>query len=78
MRCWLLPYGIGAWRQLGTNSSLESLCRRSGEAASGGRISRCHAALMLIAVRLRHIAVTEGGTKRYLQMKTLAEVAAIA
>ena len=35
-------------------------------------------ALMLVAARLRHVASTKWGTKRYLQMNRLAEVVAIA
>jgi transposase-like protein len=35
-------------------------------------------ALMLVAARLRHVAATKRGTKRYLQMDRLAEVVAIA
>jgi putative transposase len=35
-------------------------------------------ALMLVAARLRHVAGTRWGTKRYLQMNRLAEVLAIA
>jgi hypothetical protein len=33
---------------------------------------------MLVAARLRHVAATKWGTKRYLQMNRLAEVVAIA
>jgi len=33
---------------------------------------------MLVAARLRHVAATKWGTKRYLQMNRLAEVRAIA
>ena len=36
------------------------------------------AALMLVAARLRHVASTRWGSKRYLQMNRLAEVVAIA
>ena len=35
-------------------------------------------ALMLVAARLRHVAATRWGTKRYLQMNRLAEIVAIA
>jgi len=35
-------------------------------------------ALMPVAARLHHVAVTRWGTKRYLQMNRLAEVVAIA
>jgi putative transposase len=37
-----------------------------------------HSALVLAAARLRHVAATRWGTKRYLQMNGLAEVVAIA
>jgi transposase-like protein len=37
-----------------------------------------NSALMLVAARLRHIASTRWGTKRYLQMGRLAEIVAIA
>jgi hypothetical protein len=33
---------------------------------------------MLVAARLRHVAATRWGTKRYLQMNRLAEIVAIA
>jgi hypothetical protein len=33
---------------------------------------------MLVAARLRHVAATKWGTKRYLRMDSLAEVVAIA
>jgi transposase-like protein len=35
-------------------------------------------AFMLVAARLRHVAATKWGTKRYLQMNCLAEVLSIA
>jgi hypothetical protein len=44
------------------------------KACWGRRLS----ALMLVAARLRHVAATKWGTKRYLQMNRLAEVRAIA
>jgi transposase-like protein len=37
-----------------------------------------NSALMLVAARLRHVASTRWGSKRYLQMNRLAEVRAIA
>jgi hypothetical protein len=33
---------------------------------------------MLVAARLRHVAATKWGTKRYLQLNRLAEIVAIA
>jgi hypothetical protein len=35
-------------------------------------------ALILVAARLRHVAATKWGTKRYLQMDRLAEVVVVA
>ena len=35
-------------------------------------------ALVIVAARLRHVAGTRWGTKRYLQMNRLADVVAIA
>ena len=43
-----------------------------------GQIQTRRAALMLVAARLRHVATTKWGTKRYLQMDRLAEIVAIA
>ena len=37
-----------------------------------------NSALMLVAARQRHVAATQWGTKRYLQMSRLAELVAIA
>ena len=37
-----------------------------------------NSALMLVAARLRHVAATRWGTKRYLQMNRLAQIVAIA
>jgi putative transposase len=43
-----------------------------------GTVPGGNSALMLVAARLRHVASTRWGTKRYLQMNRLAEVVAIA
>src|SRR5579863_3638791 len=67
------------WRCLRTNNPLERLMReirrrtRVVAAFPDGK-----SALMLVAARLRHVAATKWGTKRYLQMNRLAEVVAIA
>lgn len=66
-------------RCIRTNNPLERLNReirrrtRMVAAFPDGR-----SALMLVAARLRHVAATRWGTKRYLQMNRLAEVRAIA
>jgi putative transposase len=41
-------------------------------------LNSANSALMLVAARLRHVAATKWGTKRYLRMNRLAEVRAIA
>ena len=56
---------------------------RRSESSEGGRSEPTGArsetkALMLVAARLRYVAATRWGTKRYLQMNRLAEVVAIA
>jgi putative transposase len=37
-----------------------------------GSFPDCQSALMLVAARLRHLAATKWGTKRYLQINRLA------
>ena len=67
------------WRCLRTNNPLERLMReiRRRTRVVGG-FPDGKSALMLVAARLRHVAATKWGTKRYLQMNRLAEVVAIA
>lgn len=43
-----------------------------------GAFSDGKSALMLVAARLRYVAGTRWGTKRYLQMNRLAEIVTIA
>ena len=60
------------WRQIRTNNPLERIIReirrrtRVVDAFPDG-----HSALMLVAARLRHIASTRWGKRRYLVMETL-------
>jgi putative transposase len=60
------------WRQIKTNNPLERIIReirrrtRVVEAFPDG-----DSALMLVAARLRHIASTKWGKRRYLAMETL-------
>jgi putative transposase len=67
------------WRCLRTNNPLERLMREIRRRTSVvGAFPDGNSALMLVAARLRHVASTRWGTKRYLQMNRLAEVIAIA
>lgn len=62
------------WRSLRTNNPLERVMR---EIRRRSRVVGCfpdgHSALMLAAARLRHIAGTRWGTKKYMNMKRLHE-----
>jgi transposase-like protein len=67
------------WRSLRTNNPLERLNREIRRRTRVvGAFPDGKSALMLVAARLRHVASTKWGTKRYLQMNRLAEVKAIA
>jgi transposase-like protein len=67
------------WRCLRTNNPLERLMREIRRRTRVvGAFPDGHSTLMLVAARLRHVAATKWGTKRYLQMDRLAEVVAIA
>jgi putative transposase len=67
------------WRCLRTNNPLERLMREIRRRTRvAGAFPDGQSALMLVAARLRHVAATKWGTKRYLQMDRLAEVVAIA
>ena len=66
-------------RCLKTNNPLERLMREIRRRTRVvGAFPDGQSALMLVAARLRHVAATKWGTKRYLQMDRLAEVVAIA
>ena len=67
------------WRCLRTNNPLERLMREIRRRTRVvGAFPDGQSARMLVAARLRHVAATKWGTKRYLQMDRLAEVVAIA
>ncbi len=67
------------WRSIRTNNPLERLNREIRRRTRVvGAFPDGRSALMLVAARLRHVAATRWGTKRYLQMNRLAEVRAIA
>ena len=67
------------WRCLRTNHPLERLMREIRQRTRVvGAFPDGNSALMLVAARLRHVASTRWGTKRYLQMDRFAEIVAIA
>jgi transposase-like protein len=67
------------WRCLRTNNPLERLMREIRRRTRVvGAFPDGNSALMLVAARLRHVASTRWGTKRYLQMDRLAMIVAIA
>ena len=67
------------WRSLRTNNPMERLMREIRRRTRVvGAFPDGKSALMLVAARLRYVAGTRWGTKRYLQMNRLAEVVAIA
>ncbi len=63
------------WRQIRTNNPLERIMR---EIRRRSRVVGCfpdgNSALMLAAARLRHIAGTKWGTRRYMNMNRLREM----
>ena len=66
------------WRCLRTNNPLERLMREIRRRTRVvGAFPDGKSALMLVAARLRHVAATKWGTKRYLQMNRLAEIRSI-
>jgi transposase-like protein len=67
------------WRCLRTNNPLERLMKEIRRRTRVvGAFPDGKSALMLVAARLRHVAGTKWGEKRYLQMNHLAEVVTIA
>ena len=62
------------WRQIRTNNPLERIMREIRRRTRVvGAFPDGRSALMLVAARLRHIAGTRWGTKRYLDMDRLKE-----
>jgi transposase-like protein len=60
------------WRQVRTNTPLERIIREIRRRTRVvGAFPDGHSALMLVAARLRHIASTKWGKRRYLAMETL-------
>jgi putative transposase len=62
------------WRQIRTNNPLEGIMREIRRRTRVvGAFPDGRSALMLVAARLRHIAGTRWGAKRYLDMDRLRE-----
>jgi putative transposase len=65
-------YPSNHWRQIKTNNPLERIIREIRRRTRVvGAFPDGHSALMLVAARLRHIASTRWGKRRYLAMETL-------
>jgi transposase-like protein len=63
------------WRRIRTNNPLERILREVRRRTRVvGAFPDGNSALMLVAARLRHIAGTRWGTRRYLNMQLLTEV----
>lgn len=63
------------WRQIRTNNPLERIMREIRRRTRVvGAFPDGQSALMLVAARLRHIAGTRWGAKRYLDMKRIEEL----
>ena len=72
----LAYYGFPAqhWRRIRTNNPLERIIREIRRRTKVvGAFPDGESALMLVAARLRHIATTKWGTRRYLKMDLLNE-----
>ena len=63
------------WRRIRTNNPLERILREVRRRTRVvGAFPDGNSALMLVAARLRHIAGTRWGTRRYLNMDLLSEL----
>ncbi|NLX97960.1 MAG: IS256 family transposase [Rhodopirellula sp.] len=69
-----MSFPMEHWRQIRTNNPLERIMREIRRRTRVvGAFPDGRSALMLVAARLRHIAGTRWGTKRYLDMDRLRE-----
>jgi putative transposase len=67
-----MDYPSEHWRCLRTNNPLERLMREIRRRTRAvGAFPDGHSALLLVAARLRHVAGTKWGVKRYLDMRHL-------
>jgi len=69
-----MAFPMEHWRQIRTNNPLERIMREIRRRTRVvGAFPDGRSALMLVAARLRHIAGTRWGTRRYLDMDRLRE-----
>ena len=62
------------WRQLRTNNPMERVLREVRRRTRVvGAFPDGHSALMLVAARLRHVASSSWGSRRYMNMNRLSE-----
>ena len=69
-----MSYPREHWTRLRTNNALERLMREIRRRTRVvGAFPDGNSALMLVAARLRHVAGTKWGSRKYLDMSRLAE-----
>ena len=69
-----MAYPREHWTRIRTNNPLERIMREVRRRTRVvGAFPDGHSALMLVAARLRHVAGTRWGTRKYLDMSRLAE-----
>ena len=70
-----MAYPRAHWRRIRTNNMLERIMREIRRRTRVvGHFPDGESALMLVGARLRHIAGSKGGTRRYLDMGKLKEL----
>jgi transposase-like protein len=70
-----MSYPREHWRKIRTNNPLERIMREIRRRTRVvGAFPDGNSALMLVAARLRHIAGTKWGTRKYMDMKKLVEI----
>ncbi len=68
-------YPAQHWLKLKTNNPMERLLKEARRRTKVvGAFPDGHSALMLVAARLRHVAVTGWGTRKYMNMRLLEEM----
>lgn len=69
-----MAYPREHWIRIGANNPLERIMREIRRRTRVvGAFPDGHSALMLVAARLRHVAGTKWGTRKYLDMERLNE-----
>jgi transposase-like protein len=71
----LYAYPSQHWIKLRTNNPMERLLKEARRRTKVvGAFPDGHSALMLVSARLRHVSATTWGTRKYMNMKLLAEM----